>query len=149
MSNCIKCDDSIAILEPLKIIEKTKKGYAEAIEGDSVDICRINCHTRRGRVGKGVSNTLTCSCDMGVVIKKEKDNSNELEYRIRKLTPRECFRLMGVDEEYIDIIQNSNSISTRQQYKLAGNSIIVDVLENIFRKLFIENGNDLNINPLF
>lgn len=57
--------------------------------------------------------------------------------RIRKLTPRECFRLMGVNEGDIDTIQKSG-VSKSAQYKLAGNSIVVDVLYHIFRKLFIE-----------
>lgn len=57
--------------------------------------------------------------------------------RIRKLTPRECFRLMGVSEKDIDNIQQSG-ISKTQQYKMAGNSIVVDVLYHIFRKMFID-----------
>ncbi|MCF0243458.1 MAG: DNA cytosine methyltransferase [Bacteroidaceae bacterium] len=47
--------------------------------------------------------------------------------RIRKLTPRECFRLMDVDEHYIDTIQ-AVGISKSQQYKLAGNSIVVNCM---------------------
>ena len=62
---------------------------------------------------------------------------NEYEFRIRKLTPRECFRLMGVGESNIDKIQAAG-ISNTQQYKLAGNSIVVPVLEGIFRNLFIK-----------
>ena len=62
---------------------------------------------------------------------------NEYEFRIRKLTPRECFRLMGVGESNIDKIQ-ATGISNTQQYKLAGNSIVVPVLEGIFRNLFIK-----------
>ncbi len=54
---------------------------------------------------------------------------------IRKLTPRECFRLMGMNDEDIDKIQNTN-ISNTQQYKMAGNSIVVNVLEEIFKNLF-------------
>lgn len=57
-------------------------------------------------------------------------------FRIRKLTPRECFRLMGVSDEDIDKIQAAG-ISKTQQYKMAGNSIVVDVLYHIFRKMFI------------
>ena len=62
-------------------------------------------------------------------------------YRIRKLTPRECFRLQGVSETDIDKIQAAG-ISNSQQYKMAGNSIVVDVLEHIFRKLFLETGQE-------
>lgn len=61
----------------------------------------------------------------------------EMRYRIRKLTPRECFRLMGVDDADIDKIQASG-ISNSQQYKMAGNSIVVDVLYHLFRKIFVE-----------
>ena len=56
---------------------------------------------------------------------------------IRKLTERECFRLMGVDEADIDKIQASG-LSGTQQYKMSGNSIVVDVLYHIFRKLFLD-----------
>ena len=61
------------------------------------------------------------------------------KFRIRKLTPRECFRLMGVDDKDIDKMQAAG-ISQSGQYKLAGNSIVVDVLFHIFRKMFIEKG---------
>jgi len=56
----------------------------------------------------------------------------ESSYRIRKLTPRECWRLMGVKDEQFDKLHD---ISNSQLYKLAGNSIVVDVLEHIFRNL--------------
>ena len=60
-----------------------------------------------------------------------------LDYRIRKLTPRECFRLMGMRDDDIDKIQAAG-ISNNQQYKMAGNSIVVNVLEAIFKNLFME-----------
>lgn len=56
-------------------------------------------------------------------------------YRIRKLTPRECFRLMGCSDKDIDKIQNAG-ISGSQQYKLAGNSIVVDVMTELYDNLF-------------
>ena len=68
------------------------------------------------------------------------------KFRIRKLTPRECFRLMGVDDKDIDKMQTGD-ISNSAQYKLAGNSIVVDVLFHIFRKLFVETGMDLDTKP--
>lgn len=67
---------------------------------------------------------------------------------IRKLTPKECFRLMGVTDSDIDTIQSAG-ISNSQQYKLAGNSIVVDVLVAIFRKLFIDKKNDNQQQTLF
>lgn len=54
--------------------------------------------------------------------------------RIRKLTPKECFRLMGFDDKDCDILVK-NKISNTQLYKMAGNSIVVDVLEEIFVEL--------------
>lgn len=74
--------------------------------------------------------------------------SEQPRYRIRKLTPRECFRLMGCDEETIDIIQAAG-ISNSQQYKLAGNSIVVDVLYHLFRKMFVETENESQQLTLF
>lgn len=56
---------------------------------------------------------------------------------IRKLTTRECFRLMGLNDKDIDKIQNAN-ISNTQQYKMAGNSIVVNVLECIFKEMFLK-----------
>lgn len=56
--------------------------------------------------------------------------------RIRRHTSREFFRLMGLDDKNIDTIQNEN-ISETQQYKMAGNSIVIDVLVEIFEKLFM------------
>lgn len=58
------------------------------------------------------------------------------QFRIRKLTPRECFRLMDVNDEDIDKMMNAG-ISQTQMYKLAGNSIVVAVLEKIFDKMFV------------
>lgn len=58
------------------------------------------------------------------------------DYRIRKLTPKECFRLMGFTDADFDKIKG---ISNTQLYKMAGNSIVVNVLEAIFKQLFKEN----------
>ena len=61
---------------------------------------------------------------------------NEVEgYRIRKLTPRECFRLMGFSDDDFDKAQ-SIGISNSQLYKQAGNSIVVDVLYHIYKELY-------------
>ena len=67
--------------------------------------------------------------------------ADEQMFWIRKLTERECFRLMGVSEDDIDKIQSA-SVSKTQQYKMAGNSIVVDVLYHIFRKLFVDKENE-------
>lgn len=75
-------------------------------------------------------------------------NIQEPTFRIRKLTPRECFRLMGVSEADIDKIQQSG-VSQSQQYKMAGNSIVVDVLEHIFRKMFVDTNQESQQLSLF
>lgn len=105
------------------IKEATAKGYTEAHEGDSINLSVPNSKTRRGRVGKGVANTLDTSCAQGVL-----DG-----YRIRKLTPRECFRLQGFPDEYFDRAAAVNSDS--QLYKQAGNSVTVNVIYEIARRL--------------
>ena len=61
--------------------------------------------------------------------------------KIRKLTPRECFRLMGFDDKDFDIL-SENGISNTQLYKMAGNSIVVNVLENIFKELYMSKLQD-------
>ena len=77
---------------------------------------------------KGTSNTITTV---------QKDNYVvEPSFRIRKLTPRECFRLMGMGDDDINKIQQAG-ISNTQQYKMAGNSICIPVLEAIFKELFL------------
>jgi DNA (cytosine-5)-methyltransferase 1 len=64
-------------------------------------------------------------------------------YCIRKLTPRECWRLMGVKDEQFNKL---HGISNSQLYKLAGNSIVVDVLMGIFKNLFLENDSTGQLN---
>lgn len=83
--------------------------------------------------------------------KKKLELSEELKgkkFRIRKLTNRECYRLQGCDEETIDTLL-STDISRSKHYCLAGNSITVDVLFHIFRKLFIETENEKQQLSLF
>lgn len=123
------------VAEPLCIPQATKKGYIEVPPRSVFDASYPDSKTRRGRVQEGgqVSPTLMASGEAPCHYEGKEDTN----YRIRKLTPRECFRLMGVSETNIDKIQQSG-VSQSQQYKMAGNSIVVDVLEHIFRKLFIE-----------
>lgn len=110
----------------LEVITANKKGYDIATDGDGVDLSYPQSNTRRGRVGHGVSKTLMGTDSMGTV-----DN-----YRIRKLTPKECWRLMGFDDSDFEKAEKVNS--NTQLYKQAGNSIVVDVLERILCKLPIE-----------
>lgn len=82
----------------------------------------------------GLSRTLKCDNSACVCVQLLNDNDMAKIYRIRKLTPKECLRLMGVSDEDIEKMRGAG-ISDSQLYKLAGNSIVVDVLEAIFRNL--------------
>jgi DNA (cytosine-5)-methyltransferase 1 len=147
------CDDLI------KIKSATLKGYEEAKEGDSINFSVPNSETRRGRVGKQVAQTLDTSCNQGVIYKiqygkHQQDciyNSNGIMgtipagthgstphltktimpcgTKIRRLTPRECFRLMDFPDTF------SWPVSDSQAYKQAGNSIVVSVLYKIIKNL--------------
>jgi len=66
----------------------------------------------------------------------------QMDYRIRKLTPKECFRLMGFDDADVDVLV-SNGISDSQLYKMAGNSIVVDVLVALLRNVLRCDGCDV------
>ena len=112
-------------LEPkIRVKEATSQGYAEAEIGDSVSLSHPNSKTRRGRVGKQIANTLLTGESQGVV---------EPDYRIRKLTPRECWRLQGFPDWAFDKAQEVNSNS--QLYKQAGNSVTVNVIAAIAKEL--------------
>ena len=112
-------------LEPkIRVKEATKQGYAEAEIGDSVNLSHPNYKTRRGRVGKQIANTLLTGESQGVV---------EPDFRIRKLTPRECWRLQGFPDWAFDKAQEVNSNS--QLYKQAGNSVTVNVIAAIAKEL--------------
>lgn len=100
----------------IAIKNATKKGYTEACIGDSINITMPNSTTRRGRVGKGVANTIDTGGQMGTL---------DENYRIRRLTPKECFRLQGFPDELFYKAQAVNSDA--QLYKQAGNAVTVNV----------------------
>lgn len=121
----------------LKVKEATKQGYAIAHEGDSINLSIPGSKTRRGRVGNGVANTLDCKCEQGVFVKLS-DNLTvyavwyekyQCYIAIRKLTPRECFRLQGWTDDYFEKAAFINSDS--QLYKQAGNGVTVNVVQTI------------------
>lgn len=96
----------------------------------------------------GMSNTLSTSTKDNLLAVPELRTENGCLvdkdgkcYRIRKLTPRECFRLMDVKDEDIDKIQQAG-IAKTNQYKLAGNSIVVSCMYHIFRKMLIDKENE-------
>jgi DNA (cytosine-5)-methyltransferase 1 len=146
--------------EYLKIKSATSKGYEEATDGDSINFSVLNSETRRGRVGKGVAQTLDTACNQGTIIGYTRDSKGKVisrniweqagtihtssgsggntdqfvlqnDYRIRRLTPRECFRLMDFPDTF------TWPVSDSQAYKQAGNSIVVNVLYKILKNLNI------------
>ena len=99
--------------------------------GDSADISFPNGYGKGNRVFKDITPCLAVASIKQIVVKE--DNMN---LRIRKLTPKECWRLMGFDDS--DFEKASKVNSNTQLYKQAGNSIVVNVLENILRNLLLE-----------
>ena len=159
---------------PIK--ENTKKGYAIAYAGDSIDLAYAEQNTRRGRVGRQIAHTLTTQSSQGTVHfenldssvleekgaravyypekKSVRNNGRRMKEpeepmftlttkdrhgvcyrgRIRRLTPRECFRLQGYYDDQIDKILSD--LSDTQAYKQAGNGVTVNVIEAIGRRLY-------------
>ena len=112
--------------------QATKAGYAAAEVGDGIYTNRMKW--KRGVVQKSMIPTLKTSCgDVGVVVEKD-----EL-INIRRLTPRECWRLMGWEDERIDRAFESGCSET-QYYRMAGNAIVVNVLEEIFKAMKVQFG---------
>ena len=128
------------IVDTLKIKQATKTGYVECEVGGAVDLTYVTSKTRRGRVTErgNICPTITTENTPSILerfIWKIKGRIYLI--RIRKLTPKECFRLMGFTDEQFEKAESVNS--NTQLYKQAGNSIVVDVLESIFSELFWED----------
>lgn len=118
------------LMETVKIKQATKDGYAECRIGGVADLSYPESETRRGRVidGGNVSPTLMASQhDICRIV---------TQYRVRKLTPKECWKLMGFSDEDYEKAAEVNSKT--QLYKQSGNSIVRDVLMAIFSQLNIK-----------
>ena len=137
----------------IKVKSATSKGYEEAAEGDSINYSNPNSETRRGRVGKGVAQTLDTACNQAVIydgynnkVKEENivgtitqhcsrsglTNGFKVinENKIRRLTPIECERLQGFPDNWTQYGE-SGKISDTQRYKMCGNAVTVDVVEAV------------------
>lgn len=108
----------------IRIKEATKVGYAEAEVGDSINYSVPGSKTRRGRVGKGVAQTLDTACNQALLTK---------DLRVRRLTPKECWALQGFPDWAFDCAKEVNSDT--QLYRQAGNSVSVPVIYAIARQL--------------
>lgn len=106
-------------------VANNKTGYIVARPYDSFVYGYPNSTTRRGRVGYGVAQTIQTEVMMGVVLE---------DFTIKKFTPSECWRLMGVkDEDYFKAV--NAGLRKTALYELAGNAIVVPVLERIFQEV--------------
>ena len=108
------------LTQGIKVRNGTKQGYQLAEVGDSVDLSYPSSLTRRARVGRGIAHNLSCSCQMGAVV------WNGRVVKIRKLTPKECFRLQGFSDDLFEKAKAVNSDA--QLYKQAGNGVTVPVV---------------------
>jgi DNA (cytosine-5)-methyltransferase 1 len=115
-------------MEIVRIKQATKQGFAECVIGGVADFNYPSSKTRRARVQGGGNISPTITSERSEVCKVE------TEYRIRKLTPRECWRLMDQRDE--DFNKAAEVNSNTQLYKQAGNSIVVNVLVAILGQLF-------------
>ena len=128
--------------------------------GNIVDDTNIGFkNPQRGRIysADGLSPALNCCKGGGLepkIVEGDITSNNLLELvqaglvRIRKITPREAFRLMDIEEEYIDVLM-SCGVANTGMYQLAGNSIVVGCLYHIFRKMFVEPENESDQLTLF
>lgn len=121
-----KTFDEVKLSGKILINSNTIKGYEIAEKYDTVNFSHLESKTKRGRVGKGICQTLDTLCTQGVVVPCTK---NPDKLTIRRLTPKEAFRIMGFPENF------KWNVSDSQAYKQAGNSIVPIVLRKIISKL--------------
>ena len=126
----------------IEVKEATKQGYAECRVGiDSANFSMPNSKTRRGRVGQEIANTLDTSCNQGIFVRVSEEmvvyavwyEKYQCYIAIRRLTPKECFRLQGWTDDYFEKAEFVNSDS--QLYKQAGNGVTVNVIKAIAENL--------------
>ena len=116
-------------------IVKEQESTAQIIREEPLEIEGWHRNAKEVLNTNGICRTLsTQSNNLATKIKEQKS------LRIRKLTPRECFRLMGFDDSDFDKVEGN--LSNTQLYKQAGNSIVVNVLEEIYKELFKSNSPD-------
>lgn len=141
----VQKDNQLAV----KVAEATKHGYSECRVGiDSVNLSVPRSKTRRGRVGHDLANTLDTSCNQGIFVQVSEEltvyaiwyEKYQCYIAIRRLTPKECFRLQGWTDDYFEKAEFVNSDS--QLYKQAGNGVTVNVIESIARNMKIEEDTD-------
>ena len=117
----------------LKLRESTKKGYKEAKVGDGVELSRSHCSTRRGVSHEDQTGALNCQEGSWGTVEKD--------YRIRKLTPKECERLQAFPDDWTKYGKDDELISDTQRYKMCGNAVTTTVITHLINEMF-EGSND-------
>ena len=107
----------------LPVQSGTKSGYELAQHGDAISLSFLGSTSRRGRVGKQLSQTLTCNARIGVVLQQD------TAFAVRRLTPKECFRLQGFPDSLFE--KAAAVVSDSQLYQQAGNAVSVPIPEAI------------------
>lgn len=116
----------------VRVKQATKQGYIDCKIGGVADLSYPYSKTRRGRVqDNGDTSPTITATETGVCVIED---ASKVYYRIRKLTPIECGRLMDVSDEDIAKIK-AIGISDSQMYKLFGNSIVVGVMCHLFSQM--------------
>lgn len=110
----------------IKVAEATKKGYAEAVAGQAINLKHMNSKTRRGRVSD-VSPTLEAS---------QQIHTLTAGMEIRRLTPLECERLQAFPDDWTKYDDMGNAVSDTQRYKMCGNAVTTNVIQAVFEKIF-------------
>lgn len=131
------------------LVDKDNKVYNEITIADNIKPCvKVNFEREKYDIANSEKDIYQCKCKGGwqdnkVGIKvcptiRANNSYTSIYYDnyIKRLSPKECFRFMGMDENIYDILSNIN-ISDSQQYKIAGNSIVVPILEAIFKNLLL------------
>lgn len=132
------------MLEAVMVKQATKAGFIKWQVGGVADLSFPTSKTRRGRVQAGGTVSPTIMSSNQELYKLER---NEMEsYRIRRLTPLECWRLMGFSDEDFRAAEADEINSDTQLYAQAGNSIVVNVLEAIFGEM-LPKGQDMEEEP--
>lgn len=114
-------------IHTLKLKTNTKKGYDEVTEGDGVRICHPTSTKARGRTQKGQTGALSTQSDWGTI---------DRDYRIRRLTPRECERLQAFPDDWTRYGADGKEISDTQRYKCLGNAVTTSVVTWIINNAF-------------
>lgn len=111
----------------MKLKTNTKKGYDEVTTGDGVRLCHPTSTKARGRTQQGQTGALSTSADWGTV---------DRDYRIRKLTPKECERLQAFPDGWTEYGKDGEKISDTQRYKCLGNAVTTTVVTYVANIMF-------------